>query len=77
MKNILKQAFMAGNNNSFMPDDNWSEGFEEWYNSEGVKLLTTPAVVGRSEQLKDKIYLFRDMYCQNVDISTIDEFFGF
>jgi hypothetical protein len=31
-------------------------------------------VVGRSEQLKADLYRFRDMWCQNIDIATIDEY---
>lgn len=39
-----------------------------------AKLCAIPHVVGRSEQLKADLYKFRDMWCQNVDISTIDEY---
>lgn len=41
---------------------------------EQVKKLNIPDVVGRSEQLKADLYAFRDMYCQNIDISIIDEY---
>ena len=37
-------------------------------------ILRLFSVVGRSEQLKADLYKFRDMWCQNVDISTIDEY---
>lgn len=35
-------------------------------------VATNPEV--RSKQLKADLYLFRDMYCQNIDLSTIDEY---
>jgi hypothetical protein len=39
-----------------------------------VKLFAIPDVVWRSEQLKADLYKFRDMFCQNVDLSSIDEY---
>lgn len=36
--------------------------------------LNLPPVIGRSEQLKADLYKFRDMWCQNIDIATIDEY---
>jgi len=45
------------------------------YALEQVKNLSlNPVVVGRSEQLKSDLYKFRDMYCQNIDLATIDEY---
>lgn len=38
----------------------------------GAREATTPEE--RSKQLKADLYLFRDMYCQNIDLSTIDEY---
>jgi hypothetical protein len=38
----------------------------------GAREATNPEL--RSKQLKADLYLFRDMYCQNIDLSTIDEY---
>lgn len=44
-------------------------------NDEAVeRILLLFSVVGRSEQLKADLYAFRDMWCQNVDIATIDDY---
>jgi hypothetical protein len=38
----------------------------------GAREATNPEE--RIKQLKADLYLFRDMYCQNIDLSTIDEY---
>ena len=71
MKELLKKAFEAGKDRQYSIE--WHLGRRKHKEHES-EVLALHNVVGRSEQLKADLYAFRDMWCQNIDIATIDEY---
>ena len=78
LNELLRIAYEYGNDNADMPADSETvaEEFSEWIETTTplFKKLIIPVVVGRSEQLRADLYRFRNMFCQNVDLSSIDEY---